>query len=354
MDMTPYKRLAECLDALPNGFPPTQSGVELRLLAKIFSPEEAALAAQLHAMPETLDELAARLATDAAPLRLQLKNMARRGLIMAYPTKRGLEYGLLPFVVGIYEMQLKNMDAEMARLFEDYFQDAFSGMLSVKPQFHRVVPVGQSIRSTMEVRPFETAADLVNAARAWAVQDCICRKQKALIGDPCQHPIHDTCLSISSRPGAFDHDPSMHLLTQEEALAVLRRAADAGLVHSVSNNQKDVYYICNCCTCSCAILRGMAKLGKANVVASSAFVNQVDETLCIGCESCLSTCQFNALSVDEVAHVDAARCVGCGVCVLACPSEALGLVRRPAEEVLAVPQTAVDWFAQRAVARKQT
>ena len=66
MDMTPYKRLAECLDALPNGFPPTQSGVELRLLAKIFTPEEATLAAQLHAMPETLDELAARLATDAA------------------------------------------------------------------------------------------------------------------------------------------------------------------------------------------------------------------------------------------------------------------------------------------------
>ena len=201
--------------------------------------------------------------------------MARRGLIAAYPTKRGLEYGLMPFVVGIYEMQLENMDAEMARLFEDYFQDAFSGMLAVKPQFHRVVPVGQSIRSTMEVRPYETAAELVNAARAWAVQDCICRKQKALIGDPCQHPIHDICLSISSRPGTFDHDPSMHPLTQEEALAVLRRAADAGLVHSVSNNQKDVYYICNCCTCSCAILRGMAKLGKANVVASSAFVNRV-------------------------------------------------------------------------------
>ncbi len=353
MDMTPYKRLAECLDALPNGFPPTQSGVELRLLAKIFSPEEAALATQLHAMPETLDEIAARIGGDAATLRQQLKGMARRGLIMAYPTKRGLEYGLLPFVVGIYEMQLENMDAEMARLFEDYFQDAFSGMLSVKPQFHRVVPVGQSIRSTMEVRPYETAADLVNAAQAWAVQDCICRKQKALIGDACEHPINDICLSLSSRPGAFDHSPSMHPLTHEEALDTLRRAADAGLVHSVSNNQRDVYYICNCCTCSCAILRGMAKLGKANVVASSAFVNQVDETLCIACEECTKYCQFDALTVDSVAHVNAARCVGCGVCVHGCPSEALGLVRRPAEEVLAVPETMGDWFTQRAAARKQ-
>ena len=29
----PFKRLAERLDALPNGFPPTDDGVEFRLLA---------------------------------------------------------------------------------------------------------------------------------------------------------------------------------------------------------------------------------------------------------------------------------------------------------------------------------
>jgi electron transport complex protein RnfB len=353
MDMTPYKHLAECLDALPNGFPPTQSGVELRLLAKIFAPDEATLAAQLHAHPETPDEIAARIGGDPMTLRQQLKSMARRGLIAAYPTGRKLEYGLLPFVVGIYEMQLNNMDAELARLFEDYFQDAFSGMLAIKPQFHRIVPVGQSIRSTMEVRPYETAAELVDAAQAWAVQDCICRKQKALIGEPCEHPI-DVCMALSSRPGAFDHAPTMRALTREEALATLRRAADAGLVHSVSNNQKDIYYICNCCTCSCAILRGMAKLGKANVMASSAFVNQVDETLCIACEECIEHCQFDALTVDTVAHVNLSRCVGCGVCVLACPSEALGLVRRPAEEVLPVPETMGDWFVQRTAARRVT
>ena len=46
----PYKLLAERLDALPNGFPPTDDGTELRLLALIFTPEEAALAAQLRAI----------------------------------------------------------------------------------------------------------------------------------------------------------------------------------------------------------------------------------------------------------------------------------------------------------------
>jgi Na+-translocating ferredoxin:NAD+ oxidoreductase subunit B len=238
-------------------------------------------------------------------------------------------------------------------LFEDYFQAAFSQSLAIKPQFHRIVPVGQSIRSTMEVRPFETAADLVNAAQAWAVQDCICRKQKALIGDPCKHPV-DICMVLSSRSGAFDGSPTLRAMTHGEALATLRRAADAGLVHSVSNNQRDVYYICNCCTCSCAILRGMAKLGKANVVASSAFVNQVDETLCIACEECISYCQFDALTVDDVAHVKADSCVGCGVCVLACPSGALGLVRRPPEEVMSIPVTMTDWNVQRSAFREVT
>jgi electron transport complex protein RnfB len=38
-----YYRLAKVLDTLPNGFPPTESGVEIRLLEKIFTPEEADL-----------------------------------------------------------------------------------------------------------------------------------------------------------------------------------------------------------------------------------------------------------------------------------------------------------------------
>lgn len=189
---------------------------------------------------------------------------------------------------------------------------------------HSFILIGQSIRSTIEVRPFETAADLVNGAQAWAVQDCICRKQKALIGEPCGHPV-DICMLLSSRPGAFDGSHAFHSLTHDEALATLRRAADAGLVHSVSNSQRDVYYICNCCTCSCGILRGMAMLGKANVAASSAFVNTVDEALCAGCEECIKYCQFNALTADGVAHVNPVSCVGCGVCVPACPTEALGL-----------------------------
>ena len=36
-----YKKLAEKMDQIPNGFPATEEGFELKLLEKIFSQKEA-------------------------------------------------------------------------------------------------------------------------------------------------------------------------------------------------------------------------------------------------------------------------------------------------------------------------
>jgi heterodisulfide reductase subunit A-like polyferredoxin len=83
-------------------------------------------------------------------------------------------------------------------------------------------------------------------------------------------------------------------------------------------------------------------------VASSAFVNTVDETLCSACGLCVDACQFNALTVEDVASVNRTSCVGCGVCVNTCQDHALILVRRPEEEVKPVPINIADWGLQRA------
>lgn len=351
MNTDAYKQLAERLNALPNGFPPTDDGKELRLLAKLYTPEEAELVAQLRPSLETVEEIAERTGRETGELRNQLKGMSRRGLIEAGRRDGALGFKLIPFVVGIYEMQVSTMDSELAQLFEDYFQSAFREVLTVKPQFHRVIPVYETVRNSMEVRPFESALEIINTMQSWGVGECICRKQKALIGQACEHPI-DVCMILDPRPNAFENSTIFRALSRDEAMGTLRRAAEAGLVHSVSNSAEGVYYICNCCTCSCGILRGMAELGIANVVARSAFVNQVDEVLCNGCEDCIKSCQFNALSVDDLlAKVDGVRCVGCGVCVMSCSTGALGLVRRPEEEVLRIPETPAEWRSQRAASR---
>ena len=256
-------------------------------------------------------------------------------------------------MVGIYEYQVGSIDAEFAQLFENYYRQSFGKMTAIAPTFHRVVPVEQTVRNDMAVEPFESAAAIIDHAKAWGVTDCICRVQKKLIGDPCDHPL-DVCMIFSQRPGAFDGNPVINALTREQAHATLKRAADAGLVHSVSNSQDGHSYICNCCTCSCGILRGIADMGVANVIARSAFVNVVDPESCAGCEICVDYCQFTALSLrpeDLYIQINTTRCVGCGVCVPHCPEFALTLVRRPDDEILAIPPTHADWLAQRAQAR---
>ena len=64
------------------------------------------------------------------------------------------------------------------------------------------------------------------------------------------------------------------------------------------------------------------------MLASSGYVAQVDEDLCIGCGDCASYCQFGALEVvDDTSAVRYEKCMGCGVCVDKCPQGALSLAR---------------------------
>lgn len=53
MEQTVYEKLADVLDSLPNGFPRSESGVELDLLKKIFRPDEAELFCSLKLKKET-------------------------------------------------------------------------------------------------------------------------------------------------------------------------------------------------------------------------------------------------------------------------------------------------------------
>jgi heterodisulfide reductase subunit A-like polyferredoxin len=63
------------------------------------------------------------------------------------------------------------------------------------------------------------------------------------------------------------------------------------------------------------------------MLASSGYVSQVDELLCIGCGDCVPYCQFHALEiVDAQNQVIYERCMGCGVCTSKCQQGALSLV----------------------------
>jgi len=347
-----YRRLAQRLDAIPNGFPSTESGTELRLLAKIFTPEEAALAAVMRLTREPAAAIAARAGVETDAAYRALKGMARKELIRFEKGDGQLLFGLIPFVVGIYEGQLSRMDAEMATLFEQYYQESRGGSLTHnEPSVHRVIPVEEAIPVGLEILPYERASEIVEGAKSWGVRDCICRVQQRLVGKGCDHPI-ESCKLLSPVEGAFDHSKVDRVITKEEALRLLRETEDAGLIHCPGNYRDEIHYICNCCTCSCGILRGVVEFDIPTAVARSDFRVVVDAEICAGCGDCVERCQFGALAIAEAACVvDYARCVGCGLCVHACPVGVLSLERRPAGEIPPPPAGNWEWMALRAQKR---
>jgi ferredoxin len=347
-----YERLADRLSNTPNGFPRSRKGTGLKLLAKMFTPEQAALGAVMHLHVEDVADIAARAGVDEKQAHATLKDMARRGLVSVRRGQKGLAFGLLPFVVGSYEESLPYFDEEMARLFEELVTETQGeGMLGPGPAIARIIPVEQAVHAEIELMPYERVSELLENAVSFGVRECICRKQKALIGEPCQYERFN-CVSFAPIEGAFAHVTYVRPVSKEEALRIVREAEEAGLVHTAYNQQQEIYYICNCCPCCCGIMRGVVEFGQAHALAHSDFRALVDSDACTGCEACVKRCHFGALSVpDEVCVVDPLRCMGCGLCVSACPSDALRLERRALEEQAPPPVDRHEWMEERAAAR---
>ena len=350
--MDSYQKLAERLDKIPNGFPKTESGVELKLLAKLFTPEEATLASSLSLELLSVKDIASMNGLGEPDVKSMLIGMVKKGLIdMRRKEGEGLVFCLIPFVVGFYERQNAKIDKEFAELFEAYYKESFHKTMLVNPSVHRVIPVEKTIPVSTDVMPYEKASTYLNDARSWGVLNCICRVQQKLIGKGCDHTV-ENCLVFSSRPGAFDRTDDIRAISKEEALEILAEADREGLVHAPSNTQTEVNYICNCCTCSCGVLRGMVEYGNTDIIARSDFYAVVDQELCTACKDCLERCQFNALKMaDDTCTVDTALCVGCGLCVTACPTEALSLEQKSPDEITPPPISENEWRRKRENAR---
>nr|QIV52822.1 4Fe-4S ferredoxin [uncultured bacterium] len=313
------------------------------LLQALFDEEEAKTALNLSPFaPEAPEKVAARMGEDPGVMAQRLDEMAAKGLI--YSSCRGDEnwYKTIQLVPGIFELQFmkgeySDRTRELARLFDALHNASMpKGEEGASPlaggpgvHFARVIPIGKTVKHDLDIFPFEEAKKYVGEAETITVSVCYCRHEHRLLDRGCEYP-DDVCLQFGSFAKFVKERGFGREITKAEALDVLQRSADAGLIHTSSNTREQIDFICNCCTCCCGILAGVSRFGAPVRSVSSNYEVAVDPDECTACGECVERCQMDAVSLEaDVPRFDLDRCIGCGVCVHLCPSGALTLQARP-------------------------
>jgi Pyruvate/2-oxoacid:ferredoxin oxidoreductase delta subunit len=330
MSETIYHQLRDFLNQFPRGFLKTNSGVEIKILQRLFDEEEAELTMQLSTLPEELTHIAERLEIKEAELEKRLDTLADKGLIFRVRRRGTSLYRAAPFMIGLYEYSVKRIDKELAALFKEYYEAAYLKDLGNHniPGF-KVIPMEENIETETVLLPYQKLEESVRSARKIAVTDCVCRKEAALLGEACHHPL-ETCLSFGAAAEYYIDSGLGREINSDEAIRILEETDKSGLIHAGANSVH-LSNICNCCPCCCAALKAITKKGSYRQRHFNAvFEAVIDEEECTACEVCLDRCPVGAIEVEDTARVERDKCLGCGLCATTCPAEAIHLAPKEA------------------------
>jgi ferredoxin/DNA-binding MarR family transcriptional regulator len=311
------------------------------LLKALFNEEEARAALNLSPMvPESPSTVAERVGEDPERMALLLDEMADKGLIYSSTRDGEKRYKTIQLVPGIFELQfmkgeVNDQARELARLFDAYFhaivpKESEKSSLIPEPGSHfaRVIPIEKSVASDMNIFAFEEARKYIEEADTITVSVCYCRHERRLLDQGCKFP-DDVCLQFGPFAKFVKERGFGREIDRAEANEILKKSAEAGLIHTSSNTRDRIDFICNCCTCCCGVLKGVTQFNAPVRTLSSNYEAAIDPDACTACGECVDRCQMDAITLDgDIAELDLDRCIGCGVCVHHCPSEALSLVSR--------------------------
>ena len=337
-----YHALARHLDRLPAGFPATPDGVEIRILKRLFTEQEAQIATHLTMQMEPARDIADRAGLPPSELEPMLAQMASKGLIFRKNTSKETLFMAAQFVVGIWEYHVNDLDEALIRDFNLYAPYLAEQWRNQKTQQLRVIPISKSIPNQMQVMPYEHAETIIRQQSKIVVAPCICRREHDMSGSGCGKPL-EVCLVFGSGGFYYEKNGLGREITRDEALDLLRQGAEAGLVLQPGNSQK-VLNMCMCCGCCCQVLKNLKTLPQPASVINNSYVAWVDEEACVACGICAERCPMDAMTVEETARVDLDRCIGCGVCTLTCEAQAIGLRANPEQQRWTPPATVFETY----------
>jgi len=314
---------------------------------------------------QTMDEIKKRSEMSEQQIFNHVEKLAKVGLIFNQPNSKGtMVYRLMPLVmVGLFEyifMKKLNYTEEehrLAKLFSKLFdelgifiQDGYDSIMPIfenmKP-FDRTIPItGRnandkdikiSINSEVEVPEEQIliAKEIKNIIDKFddiAVGHCFCRHHKDLLGEPCkQTDLRENCFTFGKSARYTVEQGFARMIDKEEALEILKKSEEAGLVHKVFHPHSDIYKdetsICNCCKDCCGTFEWW-KTGMIAMINYAHYLAEIDIDYCVGCGTCIDKCPVEAISLNEDnrAKLNPDWCIGCGVCAYFCTENAISLI----------------------------
>lgn len=311
-----------------------------RILETLFAKEgDIALAG---AMPGTIGQLAASIGLSPERVRADAERLRITGAI----DRKGDVYRLFPAMIELRDATVlwPHASQELFELWERLIwgKNELSPLMTIIeksniPPMMRTVPIERSIKTKNAVLDIDSARKIFEDAELVSAMPCACRTQARKNGRGIDCPAPEDvllCLQTNAFADAFLGRGLGEQISNDEALRRIGLAEDAGLVHMARNNVKKDMIMCNCCSCCCTGFHFLNTMQYADAFAPSRFRVKLDPHACSGCGICEEKCQFQAITVDNLAHIREDRCYGCGNCVVACPEEALTLEEvRPREHI---------------------
>jgi electron transport complex protein RnfB len=336
-----YRDLRKYLDRMPISYPETESGVEIRILKHLFTPEEAGIALQLSMIPEPVERIHKRLkksGISVEQLQKILDHLVYKGSIYGTEEDGKKVYGSLPLAIGMYEFQVERLTEDFAKDFLQYLDEKFADEVGkTKIPLLRTIPVEKSIPvpGKYQVSNYDNVRYLVeNAGGQIAVANCVCRQTKDVVGQSCtKTDLRETCIITSPEEADYYVNAGIgRYITKGDALDILEKAQQAGLILQPVNAEHPEA-ICCCCGDCCGILTSIKKFPRPVDYYASNFYAEVDPELCNGCQICVDYCQMEArYMTDGWAATNLDRCIGCGNCVVICESNAIQLKKKDSEQ----------------------
>jgi ferredoxin len=340
-DNSIYRLLQRHLDKQAVGFPSAWSGADIRLLKRLFTPDEAKAALHLTYKPEPTVTIIGRAVQEfsAEETKRLLDSMFMKGAI-GWKEKDGTDHWcVLPLVVGMYEGQDGDPSPEYLEDTDAYFKTLSFGrsFLSVKPSQMRTIPIKVSIPVEHHVATYDQIRTIVtDSPGPFVALPCICRRSEAMKNKPCAKTSRtETCLAFGDMAKMVLRRKHCREVTRDEVLEVLRQNEEDGLVLQPANTRQPEF-VCSCCGCCCGMLSFQKRLPRPVDFWSSNYYAEVSAEACSRCGTCVSRCQVGAVTLNGPsgeAKIDLSRCIGCGLCVPTCPSEAVRLKKKDGETV---------------------